>query len=358
MARHAVDNCKYPGRGFVCGKCLPCRVRKRGALTARAVMEAQFYPDDRTQFVTVGYNEDFLPTVPVECRYTGEKHLEMTLRKSDAQAFKRRVVDYAMRMYSVKVRYLGAGEYGTEGGRPHYHFLIYGLTQEQAGEVCYRAWSVPKTKALVSEHCSTVRFAVSDLTKRGYHFEDRPVKAAESRHQMGFITIGEGNAASAAYTASYTLSGLTDESKRPEGVEKEFALWSTRPAIGARYMSEYGRGLAARFQVAGLPSTYGPNKPTVPLPQKIELLTPKGMRPFPLDRTMREHLLRGMGIDPDSDEAKEARLYAFETREEAMFLPGDPLGLLEEANRMARESGVRAGRTKRRMANQRRTNPH
>ena len=354
MSRHAVDSCKFPGRGYRCGKCLPCLVRKRGTITARGVMEAQYYPINRTQFVTLTYNEEFLPVVLVEDRHTGEKMPHETLRKRDLQAALRRM-DYRYRkLHGKALRYLAAGEYGGQFGRPHYHLILFDLTQQEASEICYQAWSVPiGTPGLVSENTGKVKVKTPNTNRHGWHFEK--VLAGETRHQMGFITIGEGNALSVAYTASYTLAGITDKALMPEGVEPEFALWSTRPGIGSQFMRDYGAHLAQNFQVAGLPSTYDDAKPVIGLPHSVDLPTPDGPKPFALDRTMRNHLLRGMGIDPDGDEAKEARSYAYETRQQAMMLPGDPLGIRKEATDLARKGFGRAGKMRRRHLEKRRS---
>lgn len=352
-----LETCKFPGRGYACGKCLPCLVRKRSAITARGVMEAQYYPLEQTVFVTLSYNEDFLPTVVVEDPLTGEQIEHMTLCKKDLQDFLRRLNYHHEKATGRKVRYLGAGEYGGQFGRPHYHLILFGITHQLAYELCYRAWSVPIREGLQSIHESRVKVKRPNSPKYVYDFVE--VAAGKTRHQKGFITFGEANPLSVAYTASYTISGITEKSRRPEGVEKEFALWSTVPkGLGAEYIYEYGRQLAENYHIAGLPSTYAPGKAAIGLPNSIQLPTPKGLKPYALDRTMRKHMLKGMGVDYDSEEAKEARRYAFETRQEAIELPGDPLGLYTEAVTMAKKGAGRAAKMVRRQRAMRKEGPH
>ena len=316
-------------------------------------MEAQYYPPDRVQFVTLTYNEDFLPVVEVEDPYTGQRMLRETLRKTDLQAVIRRMDYHYRKKYDKALRYLAAGEYGGQFGRPHYHLILFDIGQAEAMEIAYRAWSVPvTTPGLVSENTGQVKVKIPNGSKFGWELHN--VSCADSRHQMGYLTFGEGNALTVAYTASYTLSGLTDKTKMPEGIENEFALWSKRPGIGARYMRDYGESLAHRFQIAGLPSTYDDEKPIIGLPYSVELPTTKGNKPFPIDRTMLNHLLKGMGIEPDGEEAKAARKYAYETRQIATEMPGDPFGLHAEAVDLARRGAGRADKMVRRHKQKRR----
>ena len=328
-------------------------MRKRSAITARGVMEAQYYPPLQTVFVTLSYNEDFLPVVTVEDPLTGEMIQHETLCKAELQAFLKSLNYHHEKATGRKVRYLAAGEYGGQFGRPHYHLVLFGITHQLAYELCYRCWSVAKRPGLVSEHVNRVKVKTPNTSKYVYHFVE--VEAAKTRHQKGYLTFGEANPLSVAYTASYTLSGISSVNRRPEAVEKEFALWSTRPGLGAEFITEYGRHLAESYHIVGLPSTHENGKPVCGLPNSIHLPTPKGPKPFALDRTMRNHMLKGMGIEPDSDEAKEARRYAFETRQQAMELPGDPLGLYREAVQMARKGANRAAKMARRHANKRRS---
>ena len=358
MARIMVDNCKFPGRGFTCGKCLPCRVRRRSSLTARGTMEALQYPPDRVQFVTLSYRPEFLPLVEGPCPLTGIKTQHPTLKRSDLREFKRNCRRTARKRYGITPRFLSAGEYGGRFGRPHYHLILYGLNQAEAIDVSVAAWS-KRTRAGEVEpqrNDDCVKVKVPNAPREVYNYVKVPDLVEGRRTLRGYITLGDGNVQSIAYVCGYVLSGIADKHATPDGVVPEFATWSQ--GLGVDYITEYGRNLGDRFSIVGLPSTYQDGKPFVGLPQMIELMTPKGARPYPLDRTMRAHMLRGMGIDPEGEEAAEARRYAFETREEAIFLPGDPLGLRREADAMARKSAARAGRMKRRTAQQRRESQH
>lgn len=341
-----IEPCRFTARGYACGKCLTCLIRKRSSLTARGVMEAQGLPPDQTQFLTLTYNEDFLPTVKGWDNVLGVEVEHETLRKRDLQNFLRRLNGLHQRRTGRKIRSLNAGEYGSLGSRPHYHLILFGISSELAYELCYLAWSVPKRPGLKSEHVSTVKVKTPNTHPSCYHHVE--VDAARTRHQMGFLTFGETNPRTVAYTASYTLSALAQGKERPEGVEPEFATWSTHPGLGAEFIETYGKHLAEHYSIVGLPSTYGPDKPFVGLPNSIELPTDKGLRPFALDRTMRQRMLKGIGVEWDSEEAKEARKYAFETRQAAQELPGDPLGLASEHREMARKAVVRGERMVRR----------
>jgi len=90
-----------------CGKCLNCRNRRRMDLAVRLTHESRTHK--HTAFVTLTYDRENLPygntLVP--------KHLTQFIK--------------AIRNRGYKVRFFGAGEYGTENSRPHYHCLIFGL---------------------------------------------------------------------------------------------------------------------------------------------------------------------------------------------------------------------------------------
>lgn len=100
------------GDSFPCGKCESCCINHRRTWELRCHLESSQHDPENAAFVTVTYDNANLP-------YTED--LLPTLRKKDLQDLFKRV-----RNEGIKFRYLAVGEYGTKGGRPHYHAIIWG----------------------------------------------------------------------------------------------------------------------------------------------------------------------------------------------------------------------------------------
>jgi hypothetical protein len=116
-----------------CGKCLSCRIKKRQEWAMRMLHERDSWKD--SLFLTLTYDNDHLPI--------GSKGLP-TLKKEHLRNFIKRIrhhlrIQYFMykpgtkkplkRYFEYKLRYFACGEYGEETQRPHYHAIIFGLSQ-------------------------------------------------------------------------------------------------------------------------------------------------------------------------------------------------------------------------------------
>lgn len=102
-----------------CGKCIGCRTAKAKAWALRCHLELQRH--SAALFTTLTYNDE---------------HRAPTLRRRDLQLAIKRI----RRATTQSLRFFACGEYGTTRGRPHYHAIIYGLSEEQGREVVDRAW--------------------------------------------------------------------------------------------------------------------------------------------------------------------------------------------------------------------------
>lgn len=110
-----VSNGKFP-----CGHCLACRIAKSREWSARLLHELNYW--DRSVFLTLTYSDRYLP-------------LNGSLKKSDLQKFFKRL---RKRLgASRSIRYFACGEYGEKVlyenglGRPHYHAIIFGLSNSR-----------------------------------------------------------------------------------------------------------------------------------------------------------------------------------------------------------------------------------
>jgi len=114
-----------------CGKCNFCLMSRRADWTFRISQEAKLHV--LQDFVTLTYDDDHLPflmedgsTVVGVDKVIGSVGLtfQASLMKSDLQNFMKRLRKLVS---PAKLRYYAVGEYGTRGGRPHYHIILFGL---------------------------------------------------------------------------------------------------------------------------------------------------------------------------------------------------------------------------------------
>lgn len=218
---------------FPCGHCLSCLVNARRVWTARLILEAQCH--EHSFFSTLTYE------VEPDGRNVVKSHLSQTLHRLRDRA----------RQQGKSVRFFGCGEYGENGGRPHYHVVVFGLSPGDE-QLLDRAWAAG--------------------------FNDA------SGAKPGFVHHGYFSADAAAYICGYVVKKLTNAaSSRAAAILKgrnpEFALMSRRPGIGKLGIQSFIDALESR---AG--AYYLATHRDVPTQFAV------GSRMFPLARLLRHHL--------------------------------------------------------------------
>lgn len=155
--------CLYPfmndGQWLPCGKCLPCRIRKKREWVARLTYELHTFRGEAL-FLTLTYRDETLPR-----SLSGKP----TLRKSDLQKYFKRV---RKRLKGRKIKYFACGEYGDSRnalkrnpswnsalGRPHYHVIMYGVGIGDI-PVLKDAWSL--------DDCSSWRWNIVNKSAVGF----------------------------------------------------------------------------------------------------------------------------------------------------------------------------------------------
>lgn len=93
-----------------CGKCPKCLSRRVSGWSFRLMQEDKI--SSSSHFVTLTYDPESLPI---------SKHGRATLRKRDIQLFFKRL----RKVNDTRIKYYCAGEYGTQGWRPHYHVILF-----------------------------------------------------------------------------------------------------------------------------------------------------------------------------------------------------------------------------------------
>lgn len=160
-----------------CGKCIPCLIAKRQEWTFR--LEQEFKYSHGALFVTLTYDYKHYPS-------------KGSLDKRHVQLFLKRL---RKRDGTNKIRYYCVGEYGSRGGRPHYHLLLFGCSE------------------------STVRLSWQD--SKGC--------------PIGIVHCGTVTPASIAYCTKYVIQ--KDYEVDPEK-EKPFAIMSRRYGLGGHYLTD------------------------------------------------------------------------------------------------------------------------
>ncbi|AXH76524.1 MAG: replication initiator protein [Microviridae sp.] len=109
-----------------CGRCGFCIKKTIDAWCLRLGHEMEYSSSAR--FITLTYNDESL-SYDVRTR-------EPVLVKQHLQSFMR-----SLRKKNPGIRYFAIGEYGTEGGRPHYHAIVFNLELDFSDDLVTRSWS-------------------------------------------------------------------------------------------------------------------------------------------------------------------------------------------------------------------------
>jgi len=121
-----------------CGKCPTCKARRVNTWVFRLMEQEKI--STSAHFITLTYDTNHIPISP-----NGFK----TLRKSDFQ-------DYMKRLRKLDplrtLKYYVAGEYGSKTSRPHYHAIIFNVSDSQH---FFDAWSI-NGSSLGSVHVGSV----------------------------------------------------------------------------------------------------------------------------------------------------------------------------------------------------------
>ena len=164
--------------------------------------EAKMYKE--CVFITLTYDEDHLPAGRVS---------RPTLVKEDLQNFMKRLRYF---IEPDKVRFFGCGEYGTLNKRPHYHLIIFGLSLHD--------------KRVFTN-------AIYDHKSKGYYCLCKAWD--KGLVHCGFVSVGSAN-----YVAQYQLKKIKGKGAQDKykslGIVPEFALMSTKPGIGLKFMELHG----------------------------------------------------------------------------------------------------------------------
>lgn len=230
-----------------CGKCIGCRLDYSRQWANRCMLEAQYHDKDSVWFVTITYNDKYVPKVTTVDPETGKSVPAFTLRKKDFQLWMKRL---RKRFGCDHIRFFAAGEYGSETFRPHYHAILFGLhlhdlevwqssgrfqlfTSKELAKTWSKWYNVDSqgVPLLVDSKGSYAPLAEESFLADGVLFEP-----------YGRIVVAPCSWETCAYTARYTAkksNTFFPKFFEQFSLEAPFTLMSRRPGIGRQYYDDH-----------------------------------------------------------------------------------------------------------------------
>lgn len=129
----------YPeGLSVPCGKCLPCRIKKRNEWSLRLMHE--FTENPKSMFLTLTYDDEHLKFYKYnEYDRVKGQIIYPTLHLPDLQKFHKRL---RKRLDERKIKYFSVGEYGPDTQRPHYHSILFNVSLDKEDRLAVMdSWS-------------------------------------------------------------------------------------------------------------------------------------------------------------------------------------------------------------------------
>lgn len=159
-----------------CGRCSLCRTNKSNEYAFRSVCETAVYPDNPL-FITLTYRDEYLPLLGLDI--------------TDFQKFMKKLRFHLSECREMKdqppahLRYLAVGEYGSKGGRPHFHLILWNMPvdrfRDSSGNIIYSRLYSPIYKAWL-------RYVLDDNGKRQY-FEFKSGRRVPRMQCTGMVKI-------------------------------------------------------------------------------------------------------------------------------------------------------------------------
>jgi hypothetical protein len=198
---HRPKNFKGETIEVACGRCVSCQLDKSKEWATRCVHEAQM--NEENCFITLTYADEHLPE-------------NGTLVKEHYRLFIRRL---RRRFKGKKIKYLVAGEYGSEENthRPHWHFCIFGI-------------DMPDKKYLFTNKHGDPVYTSEILLELWQH--------------KGHVTVAAFTYRTGAYTARYTLKKIIEKGQKPQWthiIDKETGETSYDPVRYKKALAMQGK---------------------------------------------------------------------------------------------------------------------
>lgn len=167
-----------------CGKCNFCLESRRADWTIR--LRNQQKESASAHFITLTYAEEVIPLTPLGLP---------TLQKSDLQLFFKGIRNYMTRNSTYienyeknglkwpKFKYYAVGEYGTVGGRPHYHIISFNIDPKTIEQIEI-IWG--KGRCQVAEcNPATIHYTTKYVINKDFHDVDTQKPFSLSSQDLG-----------------------------------------------------------------------------------------------------------------------------------------------------------------------------
>lgn len=209
-----------------CGQCLQCRIEYARAWAARCECESKYH--EHSYFITCTYDDDHVPVHNmIEDSYykgivnpvayvKGQTIERLTLCKKDHQDFLKRLRDHGKRksLLEDNFKFYMCGEYGDKYGRPHFHYILFGI---EIPDLIYK------------------------YSKNGYdHYTSELLQRIWGQ---GLVDVGAVSYLSCQYVARYVVKKRkghgAKEYYEKAGIAPEFVQMSLKPGVGMQYWEEH-----------------------------------------------------------------------------------------------------------------------
>lgn len=207
-----------------CGNCINCRLRYSRQWADRLMFEAQMH--ENAWFVTLTYNDFWLPTSYYTDENTGELIPSYSLWKRDWQLFMKRLRKAVSTKYHPQeLSFYMCGEYGPKTYRPHYHAIIFGLKLDD--------------EDLYNERRGKSGFSL---------WQSHTIEKAWSKEMfgrkwpIGHVMVAPVNWQTCAYVSRYVTKKLKGEKSvlySDFGLQAPFSLMSRKKGIGRSYLESH-----------------------------------------------------------------------------------------------------------------------
>lgn len=210
---------RYKYTQINCKECIGCRLDYSRDWANRGYLES-LMSEGKNYFVTLTYRDVEIPDEITTkngntyCESDSEEEWKGTLNKKDGQKFIKALRQEMKRKYGVDgIRFMLAGEYGTEDERPHIHVILFNCPLPPETFKVHRV----------------------DWKKQTIYRN----QIIEKTWTHGYSEIAEANWNTIAYVARYITKKQngpqSEEEYAKKGQIKEFFITSRNPGIGKKY---------------------------------------------------------------------------------------------------------------------------
>lgn len=210
-----------------CGHCIECRLKYSRDWATRMMLEAQYH--ESSYFVTLTYNELYVPRSYYPDPDTGEAMPSLTLRPNDLSAFIKRLRSRLDDLGRPPIRFYGCGEYGSTTHRPHYHIVIFGLCLDDLVHFKTSSQGFPYYRSKLIEDC---------WSEKVYD----PVEDKTFRIPFGNAMVCNVSWDTCAYVARYVTKKWSGDYKdfyESFNIVPEFSRMSRMPGIAHQYFEDH-----------------------------------------------------------------------------------------------------------------------